>query len=191
MTAAKPSLGITVKDVLPEERIVHGIVVNQGAMVSSVRVGSPAAAAGIPVGAVIVALDGRRIGSAQDLVQQIRGARVGQEVELSYYLGDRLVRSRLQLAADTTVAAPPPPTPLAPGVPLSAPRTGARGPLLDRVEGLLDRFVPPPVAQPPPPVATEAGDVAELRQQVETLRAQVETLQKRLAELEARTKAQP
>ena len=81
----------------------------RGAYISAVKPGSPAAIAGLPVGGVIVQVDGRSINSDDDLIAAIRAARPGQEIELTYYDGDRLGRKSVRLAE--AGASPPSSTP--------------------------------------------------------------------------------
>jgi serine protease Do len=188
-TSGRPSLGVTVRDLAPDVRRFSGIAVTQGAMVSAVRTGSPASLAGIPMGAVIVAFDGRRIASADDLVQEVISARVGQEVELSYYAGDRLRKTKVELTGDGAAAkVVPPPLGVEPDLPATAPSPGGQRPLLDRFEGGLDNVVRPD-ERPAPTMKLDTTDVVELRRQLETVRSQMDLLQKRLTELDARLRA--
>jgi S1-C subfamily serine protease len=55
-----------------------------GAELTSVQAGSPAAAAGLLAGDVIVEVDGRRVEDASDLVMAIKGWRPGEQVEVSW-----------------------------------------------------------------------------------------------------------
>src|SRR5262249_48657463 len=83
------SLGIMVDEMNDEARTAYGLTVRRGALITSVKPDSPADRAGLPVGGLVVAFDGRRIDSPDDLVGAIRSARPGQEVELGYYQGDK------------------------------------------------------------------------------------------------------
>ncbi len=187
--ADKPSLGITVKDLTPESRAAFGLSVQAGALVTVVRTNSSASLAGIPVGAAIVAFDGRRINASEDLVQEVRLAEAGQEIELTYYVGDRLQRAKVKLAGAGVAAAPP--DKLQPAAPLpdwtpTVPRPAAKRPVLDRVERPIEGLE---AASEPTAPRTTTGDVvnlAELQRLLETLRSQLEALQKRLDEQEER-----
>jgi serine protease Do len=173
----KPSLGVTVKDFTPGVDLAAGSTVKYGALLTVVREGSPVGLAGIPVNAVIVAFDGRRVSSADDLVAEVRAAQPGQEVELTYYAGARLRKATVKLAAARPAA--PPETTLPETAP---PASGARA-VPSRVEQPIPGATEPRDEQPPAGVATE---VAELKRQIDTMRGQVETLLKQLIELEAR-----
>jgi hypothetical protein len=121
-----PSLGVRVSPVTEEAIRAHQLVVRRGALITAVERDSPADRAGLPLGGVIVALDGRRIDSPDDLVQATRAARAGQEVELTFYQGDRLARRKVQLAgvqapALLTVPGSAAPAPRAPAPPAPAP----------------------------------------------------------------------
>lgn len=181
--ASRASLGISVLPITPEAQQRYGLTVTRGALIASVRGGSPADLAGLPIGGAIVAIDGRRIDDADELTALMQTLRGGQEVELSYYQGMRLFRKSVRLAP-AEVAAP-----------------GER-PVLERVEQLLGGAPRVPLAipleavRPAGGLAAPAADesVTLLQQEVQSLRAQVEQLTQRLAEVEAkvgRSKAPP
>jgi hypothetical protein len=69
-----------------------------GARVISRVVGSPADKAGIPLDAVIVAVDDQPVASPAELAQQIGAAGAGKEVELRYHFGGGLHTVRVALA---------------------------------------------------------------------------------------------
>src|SRR4029453_14580303 len=113
--------------------------------------------------------DGRTVDSADDLVSAIRAARPGQEVELTYYEGDRLNRKSVRLAAPTATppgspsgiagpggagylpdvggfdVPPAPPTGSAPGgvTPRLGPGPGVNRPLLQKIEELAENLARP------------------------------------------------
>ncbi len=198
-TSSQPRLGVVVSDVTPAAISEHGLVVRRGALITQIEPGSAADRAGLPVGGAIVAADGIRIDSPTQLVNLVRSARAGQQIELTYYQGSRLYRKRLSL---TPSAAPnrsplpevpdlpealPEPMPAPDAIP---PRVGER-PLLDRLGRVLEGIATIPPGEAPPTASgrgVPAGDseLRALREQVELLRAQVELLTKRLAELEKR-----
>jgi hypothetical protein len=169
--------------------------VRSGAMITAIVQGSPADRAGLPLGAVIVALDGRRIDSPADLVAAIRVAPTDRPVEFSYYEGDRLFRKSVQLLGGaTTQIAPNAPAPARGAPPTPTPRGGTslelqfgqgQRPLLGRVGQLLDELGVPgagavPFAQPIP----ESDETAQLREQVVLLQQEVEALRARLTAIE-------
>lgn len=203
-SSGRASLGIRVAPVTEETARSHQLVVRRGAFVSAIEQGSPAERAGLPLGAVIVAFDGRRIDSPDDLVEFVRLARPGQEVELTFYARDRLSRKRVQLAAadapDLLVEPNQPrlvPSP-APRSTGSAPRSleeqlGGRSsrPLLGRIGRALDSVVAPAGAVEPvdPDVVDRAdpeSEITNLRQQVSDLQKQVEQMRKSIEKLEKR-----
>lgn len=122
----RPTLGVTVEPLTDDIVRQRRLPVRSGAVITAIVEGSPADQAGLPLGGVIVALDGRRIDSPADLVAAISAAPTDREVELSYYEGDRLYRKRVHLlgtaAAQATPNAPAPvrrdPLPPQRGVPL-------------------------------------------------------------------------
>jgi S1-C subfamily serine protease len=73
----------------------------QGLLVTSVEPGSPAEAAGILVGDVLLALDDRRLASLDDLVDSLSGDRVDRAVTLS------LIRGGQEAEAKATVGERP------------------------------------------------------------------------------------
>jgi hypothetical protein len=80
------------------DRQQHGAPFRQGARVASVVVGSPADRVRVPLGAIIVAVDGRLVTTPGDLAHRIAVLDPGREIELSYYYGGQHVRRRVVLA---------------------------------------------------------------------------------------------
>ena len=62
---SRPSLGISVVDVTDLTRRRFAVTVNTGAVITQIRAGSPAARAGLPLGGVIVSVNGKRIALGQ------------------------------------------------------------------------------------------------------------------------------
>jgi S1-C subfamily serine protease len=94
-----PRLGVQTLPVTDEARRQNGLPSAAGAMVLSVTVGGPADRAGVPLGAVITALDGQPIGTPQDLASAVRRAGA-REVELTYLNRGQETRSRILLSSD-------------------------------------------------------------------------------------------
>jgi hypothetical protein len=181
-------------------------------LIASLDPESPADRVGLPLGGVIVSVDGQRVDSPRDLVRFVQAARPGQSIELTYYQGATRFRKRVQLAPGAarpaapdaapaptpprsapTVPTPPPPRPAAPRLSQMLPNTEGR-PLLQGIGQLLDEFVPPPgtpplATNPAQPVPTDR--VAELEKQVESLQQQVLQLQQQVAELQKRFDRSP
>lgn len=161
-------LGVRVDEVTPQAVSQYNLAVRRGALIVAMEAGSAADQAGLPIGGVIVAVDGIRIDSANELVNLVRGARPGQPLELTYYQGRRLFRKTIQLTPTAETATPVPapgPTP-GPAGNTANPALGAAGqeladalgqsdrPLLNRLGQLLDGFVAPgsdPLAAPAVP----------------------------------------
>ncbi|HEY2895091.1 MAG TPA: S1C family serine protease, partial [Pirellulales bacterium] len=78
--------------------------------------------AGIPVGAIVQAVDGRAIDSPQTLAAAIRESAAAPGVELAYIVGGEQKRARVTFLAEPTVAARPPTVqPPVPGALLTEP----------------------------------------------------------------------
>lgn len=191
--AGGATLGITVVTLTDDARMTYGVPVARGALITGIRPGSPADQAGLPLGGVIVSIDGRRVDSSDDLVAAIRAARPGQVVELTYFDGNRLTRKEIRLAGSTAAAAPgapvgpaapavdqPPPSRLLPGV-------GGSRPLLGRVERMVEGFTRPGATSPAgPSTVYDPLAMAELQQKVAELTAEVASLKERIKALEER-----
>lgn len=152
----RPSLGITVADVgalSDSDRRRYAISVNAGAVIRGIREGSPAALAGLPQGGVIVDVDGHRIDAAQDLVELVSIFTPGQEIEITYWDGDRKGHKRMRVGSVRVMAAPSAPVAVPDtrlpddSQPRGRRREGDR-PILNALERLLDNVVPPPAAAP-------------------------------------------
>lgn len=185
-------LGVQTAPITDALRERYGLAVASGIVIEGVTRGSPADRAGLPVGAAIVAVDGEPIDSAEQLTAYLRSRSAGSEVEISYYRGRQLIRTRVRLAAaapaerplrlgenrDPLLAEPPgPELPPTGGRPIESPFSGERpaGRLLNRVlEGVQQIEAPPP-----------ASNARELERHVEQLEAYIDRLERRIAELEA------
>jgi hypothetical protein len=205
--ADRPVLGIRVVPLDSDSRRNLPLLVRRGVVISSVDFASPAERAGLPVGGVIVAVDGRRIDSPEDIVSALEGARPGQEVEITYYHQRVAQRKRITLAGgapDEPGRAAEPESDLPGLVPPAgrddpaAPRERGGGvggllpgrtlpPAVRDVERLIDGMLRPGEPAPPPAAAAGGGgDVAELKAEVEILRRRLAQLEARLADLERR-----
>jgi hypothetical protein len=169
--AARPSLGITALPVTEEARRKYNLTVRQGALIGVVNPGGAADRAGLPVGGVIVAADGRRVDQPDDLIGIVKAMRPGEKLVLSYYQGNNLFRKTVTLAeaaAEARVVAG------------EEPRLPPDRPLLRKLERVIEGAAG---GAPAIPLAPEAGD---LRDEVVQLRARVVELERRLTELEGR-----
>ena len=80
-------LGVSPRDLSPISILRYGLGVDEGALVSSVGNGSPAAASGLRVGDVITEFAGKPIKTADDLLMAILEANVGDTVNITYWRG--------------------------------------------------------------------------------------------------------
>ena len=94
----RPLLGVRTRPVSEEARQRLRLPSTNGALVVSRTVGSPAVQAGIPLDAVITAVDGKQILSPPDLTQLIAHAGAGREIEITYLYGGSEQRVKVKLA---------------------------------------------------------------------------------------------
>lgn len=176
-------LGVRAVDVTPEVQRRLNRPGISGAEVTEVIENSPAAAAGLEVGAVIVSLNDARIAGSRDLIDAVRTATPGGEHTISYYnLSGSLVKTDVPLRSRAPAPGPAEVRPrLAPDEPgtfdLPSPADEAAAPgqvpspvqmleqrvtqleeQLERIELLLEQLLPAESAEPPlePPVQLEA-----------------------------------
>ncbi len=75
-------IGVEIVELTPQLRDFLDVAPKRGVLVSRVLPDSPAAAAGLQAGDVILEADGRKVASRLELVQAVRGAEEGERVEL-------------------------------------------------------------------------------------------------------------
>jgi S1-C subfamily serine protease len=97
---AKAYLGVEVTDETSQEQQAYGLVPASGALVVSVVAGSPAHAAGIETGDVIVSFNGKAVTSAQGLTNDVQALPSGTSVRLGLYRGQQ----KLTLSATLALA---------------------------------------------------------------------------------------
>lgn len=125
-TPPPPRLGIRTIDISEEARQKNNLPLGSvGAVVLTVTPGSAAERAGIPIGAIIQAVDGRAVDSPQSLAATIRDSAAATGVELTYVFDGEQKRARVTFKAEPTVAARPPAIP--PPTPGPFPGTAAPG----------------------------------------------------------------
>ncbi|HZL91164.1 MAG TPA: PDZ domain-containing protein [Pirellulaceae bacterium] len=178
----RASLGISVVTFANELRLRSDVPARSGALVTMIRPDSPAAKERLPLGAVIVAYDGQKVETAEELVEFIRQSRQGQEVELTYYQGPTLRRKNVKLAAAADSS-------------LSGPGYGGLlrdRSLIGRAERAIEGLTHPGagVSGGAIPGAAAGTTEASLVEQLEELKARVETLEARLKELESKLPAE-
>lgn len=92
-------LGVLVMGITPELRKHLGATEDRGVLVSRVEPLSPARAAGISVGDVIVAVRGHKISGGQDVALALAGLGKGEEVAIELVRSGKPLTVRAQLAA--------------------------------------------------------------------------------------------
>jgi putative serine protease PepD len=85
----KAYLGVEVEDETAQIKEAYGFVPSSGAVVVSVQPGSPAAAAGIAQGDVIVTFDSKSITSAQNLTTDVQASPIGSKVSVTLWRGPK------------------------------------------------------------------------------------------------------
>jgi len=94
-------LGVYIQDLLPGMEARFGVKAGQGVLVSDVVPGGPAAGSGVKAGDVITAVDGRAVGSTNELQLAIMYRSVGETVTLT------LVRDGKELAVPVVLGERP------------------------------------------------------------------------------------
>ena len=81
-------LGVDITTLTPALRQQYGFTPTSGVVVLNVISGSPAAKAGLVQGDVIVAIDGTAVASAAALQNLIQKDKAGQNIQITYYVGN-------------------------------------------------------------------------------------------------------
>lgn len=82
-------LGVELVDLTPELRRHFGAAEGSGVMVSRVESGSPADKAGVEVGDIITAIDGKAASSSHDIRSRMRSADEGEKVAIEFRRNNR------------------------------------------------------------------------------------------------------
>jgi serine protease Do len=82
-----PWLGVSVSIVTPLLAASENLSVDRGALIAEIVADSPAEAAGLRVGDVIIRFGGKEISNVADLVQAIRISEIGEDVEIVFVRG--------------------------------------------------------------------------------------------------------
>ena len=104
-TVAHGSLGLSAQDITPDIAAALGMDAGAGALVTRVRGGSPAAAAGVAPGDVVTAVDGKPVRSAADLMNAQGILPVGSNVTVELLRDGKTLRVAARLDADKTASA--------------------------------------------------------------------------------------
>jgi len=100
----RPWLGVGLYTVDEYAIMTYDLAVDEGALITLVAGGSPAALAGMEAGDVITRFDGEAITSATELIQAIHSKEIGQQVEIVFWRGDS------QFTVNTVLTESPPPS---------------------------------------------------------------------------------
>lgn len=95
----RAGLGITAVTVTPTLFAQQRLSVRQGALVEFVEKGSAAEKAGLKVGSVVIAVDGRKIDSAMSLSEVVQMYQPSQTAQVMFYEGNRLKRLAVKFDA--------------------------------------------------------------------------------------------
>jgi serine protease Do len=95
--ASHPWLGVGLYSVNPSVAAAMNLTVDRGALIAELVVDSPAEAAGLRTGDVIIRFRGDEIDSVADLVQAIRASDIGEEVEIVFVRGEDTKTASVQL----------------------------------------------------------------------------------------------
>lgn len=188
----RPTLGVVLAPLTDALRQKFGVTARNGALVTEVRPGGTAEAAGIGAGSVIVGFDDLRIEEPEPLLAAVRERRIGDTVALSWYDGNELRRKSIALRSpapsassnsSSGAAGSKKPVPLVPGTISPDARPSPAGKSPPRAsDGLF----------PDSPENTEKPSNPEsLEEQVLRLTRTVEMLQRRIEELEKRFELPP
>jgi S1-C subfamily serine protease len=93
-----PYIGVLGQSVTTDVATQYGLPVSQGAYVTNVVSGGPAAKAGIKTGDIVVAVDGKVVKSMDDLITEIRSRSVGGKMSVTYYSGNNKKTAEVTLA---------------------------------------------------------------------------------------------
>jgi Do/DeqQ family serine protease len=104
-TVKHGSLGVQTQDLTDEIARALGVQPGQGAVVTRVQAGSPAATAGLQAGDVIVRVDGHPVHSAADLHNDEGLAPVGSSLALELLREGKTVDATVRLVAESTASA--------------------------------------------------------------------------------------
>jgi len=102
VTTTGSYMGVDITTVTPSLRSQYGLVPTSGAVILNVVDDSPASAAGLKAGDVIVALDGKKITTAEDVITFTKAHQPGDKVQVTYQRG--------KLTATTTLTLGTPPS---------------------------------------------------------------------------------
>jgi serine protease Do len=97
-----PWLGVGSRTVNPLLAVAMNLSVDRGALVVDVKADSPAEAAGLREGDIIIRFGGKEISNIADLVQAIRTSEIGEEVEIVFVRGENIKTASARLVERPT-----------------------------------------------------------------------------------------
>jgi len=92
-----PWLGVSASSVTPLLATSEDLSVDRGALVAEIVADSPAEAAGLQAGDVIIRFADKEITNLADLLQAIRGSQIGEDVEIVFVRGEDTKTTSAQL----------------------------------------------------------------------------------------------
>ncbi len=161
-----PKLGVRTSPVTEDAARQYRLSSTAGALVTTVVVGSAAEKAGIPLGAVILSVNGQPVNVPDDLATYIRQAGYGAQIDVAY------VSRGQEASVKVTLPAAPAGPALGPGVPVEP------------------GFIPgdaPQYGSPPPLITAPVRPMPE-ESRVDQLERRVRELEERIQRLEAQAK---
>jgi Do/DeqQ family serine protease len=78
----RPWMGVLLQDVTPQLAEHFGLATPQGVLLADVVQGGPAHRAGLRRGDIVLEIDGRKVDDSEQLIEAIRGTRIGNQVVL-------------------------------------------------------------------------------------------------------------
>jgi putative serine protease PepD len=93
-------IGLTMQTVNAQNAQENHLSVNQGAYVADVAKGSPAEAAGIQEGDIIIALGGEEITSADGMILAVRSHKIGETTTITFMRGSEKMEAEVTFSDD-------------------------------------------------------------------------------------------
>ncbi len=98
-------IGLTMQTVNAQNAAANNLAVNQGAYVVEVAEGSPAEAAGIQSGDIVIAMGGQQITSADGMILAVRSHNIGETVSVTVMRGSEELAFDVTLGSDEALQA--------------------------------------------------------------------------------------
>ncbi|MBQ9006279.1 MAG: trypsin-like peptidase domain-containing protein [Atopobiaceae bacterium] len=98
-------IGLSMQTVTSQNAEANNLSVNQGAYVAEVTEGSPAAAAGIQKGDIVIAMGGQQITSADGMILAVRSHAIGETVSVTVMRGTEEMTFDVTLGSDEQLQA--------------------------------------------------------------------------------------